>query len=111
MATNFEDGQRVLAARWPGENCWYPGKVYHVDQVNNVVIDFEEGGRAHVPADRVKLFDWDAGTRVHCNMKRMGSRNDMATIVELEPGSGRVKLKFDDSPNVMSTFTHRCSSD
>ncbi|TVQ41288.1 MAG: hypothetical protein EA370_02430 [Wenzhouxiangella sp.] len=60
----FQPGDWVLA-RWQGAAYWFPGVVERVEG-NRVIVAYDDGTRETRPANQVKTYDWDVGTRVEC---------------------------------------------
>lgn len=52
-------------ARWQDGQYWFPG-VIESRSGNVVTIAYDDGTRETLSLDKVRPFDWAAGTRVHC---------------------------------------------
>jgi PAS domain-containing protein len=99
-----EPGQRVLG-RWRGGDHWFPAVVRGVGD-GIVALDYDDGDREEVPADAVRLLDWEVGTRIEAIWSGNG-RHYEASIIDIAPDGSSLTVRFDDGI-VEETVTARC---
>ncbi len=99
----FRQGDAVLG-HYRGGRFLFPGVVGEADS-QTVTIAYADGDRETLPADRVRPFDWQAGTMVDAIRSGDGGWY-AATITEIGAGD-RLTVRFDDGV-VEETERGRC---
>ncbi len=105
--TDFQPGDWVLC-QWRGGHLWFPGVVHSVNG-GSVAIQYDDGTSEIRPANQVKPFDWDVGSRIHAVWSGNGQWYD-ATITEVDENGSGLTVRFDDGI-VEKTVTARCRSE
>ena len=108
MGGEFQPGDWVLG-QWQGGSLWFPGVVHSVGENGSVAVQYDDGTSEIRPANQVKPFDWQVGSRIDA----IWSGNDQwyaATITEMDEGGSRLTVRFDDGI-IEETVTGRCRSE
>ena len=105
---DYNPGDRVLA-QWQGDRLWFPGVVHSVGEDGSVAIRYDDGTSEIRPANQVKPYDWDVGTRIDAIWSGNGQWY-AATIIEADPDGSILAVRFDDGI-VEQTVTGRCRSE
>lgn len=98
-------GDWVLS-RWRGSSQYFPGVVQgrHGNLVN---IRFDDGTTEGVPADQVRPYDWQVGSKIECRWTD-GSWYG-ATIAAMGNDGASLTVRYDDGV-VQNTSTGACRS-
>ena len=108
MRGEFNPGDWVLA-QWQGGRLWFPGVVHSVGDDGSLAIAYDDGTSEIRPANQVKRYDWDVGTRIDAIWSGDGQWY-AATITEADPDGSNLIVRFDDGI-VERTVTGRCRSE
>lgn len=91
---SFYPGDRILA-QWDGGSLWFPGKVHSLGEDGSVAVLYDDGMSDIRPANQVKPFDWQVGSRIDAVWSGNGQWY-AARIMEMSPDGRRVGVRFDD---------------
>jgi hypothetical protein len=105
--SDFQPGDWVLG-QWQGGSLWFPGVVHSVGADGSVAIAYDDGTSEIRPANQVKPYDWQVGSRIEAIWSGNGQWYD-ATIIEADAGGSNLTVRFDDGI-VEETVTGRCRS-
>ena len=108
MISEFNPGDWVLA-QWQGGHLWFPGVVHSVGEDGSVAIRYDDGTSEIRPANQVKPYDWDVGSRIDAIWSGNGQWY-AATITEADP-DGRTSPSASTTASSSSTVTGRCRSE
>ena len=61
--SDFQAGDWVLG-QWQGGSLWFPGVVHSVGADGSVAIAYDDGTSEIRPANQVKPYDWQIGSRI-----------------------------------------------
>ncbi|MGZ8348947.1 MAG: tudor domain-containing protein [Allosphingosinicella sp.] len=98
-----------ILAQWQGDRLWFPGVVHSIGEDGTVAIRYDDGTSEIRPANQVKRYDWQAGSRIQAVWSGNGRWYD-ATITQIEPDGSNLTVEFDDGI-VERTVTGRCRSE
>lgn len=104
---DYIPGDWVLC-QWQGGRYWFPGVVHSIAG-GTVAIQYDDGSSEIRPANQVRHFDWQAGTRIHAFWTADQRWYD-ATITAMAPDGARLTVRYDDGV-VEETTTSRCRSE
>ena len=107
MSGDFKPGEWILA-QWQGGRFWFPGVVHSTGEDGSVAIQYDDGTSEIRPANQVKPYDWQVGSRIHAIWSGNGQWYD-ATITDADPDGSGLVVRFDDGI-VERTVTGRCRS-
>ncbi len=105
---DFYEGDRILA-QWNGGPFWFPGRVHSVAGDGSVAVRYDDGMSDIRPANQVKPFDWEAGSRIDA----IWSGNEQwyaARIIEIEADGRTVEVRFEDDGIRETRDTGQCRS-
>ena len=102
-----QDAGDWVLAQWQGGNDWYPG-VVQSRSGNQVTIRYDDGTMETRPANQVRRYDWQVGTRVVCRWSN-GQWYDAAITAMGRDGS-TISVRYDDGDTEI-TQTGRCRSE
>ena len=105
--SGFQPGDWVLG-QWQGGSLWFPGVVHSVGADGSVAIAYDDGTSEIRPANQVKPYDWQVGSRIEAIWSGNGQWY-AATIIEADAGGSKLKVRFDDGIEE-ETVTGRCRS-
>lgn len=103
---DFLPGDWVLC-QWRGGHYWFPGVIHSING-HSIAIQYDDGSSEFRPANQVKHYDWQIGTRIHAFWTGDNRWYD-ATITEMEPNGAHLTVRYDDG-TIEKTVTSRCRS-
>jgi hypothetical protein len=98
-----------VLAQWQGGRFWFPGVVHSLGEDGSVAISYDDGTSEIRPANQVRRYDWEVGTRIDAIWSGDGQYY-AATITEADPDGSNLIVHFDDGI-VERTVTGRCRSE
>lgn len=105
--SDFQPGDRILA-QWNGGRFWFPGSVHSVGD-GSVAIQYDDGMSDIRPANQVKRFDWEVGSRIDAVWSGNGQWY-AARITEIDESDRQVSVRFEDDGIREETTSDRCRS-
>ncbi len=97
-------GEWVLG-QYQGGRYWFPG-IVAASGNGKVTIRYDDGTRETLSPERVRLYDWKAGSRIECRWKNGGDWY-AGRVVFLDKAT--LHIKYDDG-DFEKTSTGRCRS-
>ncbi len=104
----FREDDRVLA-QWDGGSFWFPGRVHSVAADGSVAVRYDDGMSDIRPANQVKHFDWQVGSRIDAIWSGNGHWY-AARIMEMEPDGRTMHVRFEDDGIREARDTGQCRS-
>jgi len=104
----YYEGDRVLA-QWNGGEFWFPGRVHGTGSDGSVAIRYDDGMSDIRPANQVKPFDWQVGSRIDAIWSGNGQWY-AARIMGIDPDGRSVEVRFDDDGIRETRDTAECRS-
>jgi len=108
MADNFRPGDRILA-QWEGGSLWFPGSVHSVGEDGSVAVQYDDGMSEIRPANQVKRFDWEMGSRIDAIWSGNGAWY-AARIMEMDARGTRLMVRFEDDGIREERHSGQCRS-
>ena len=108
MVSDYTPGDWVLG-QWQGGRWWFPGVVHSIGEDGSVAIRYDDGTTEIRPANQVKRYDWQVGSRIDAIWSGDGLWY-AAEIIEADPDGANIKVRFDDGIEE-ETVTGRCRSE
>ena len=105
--SDFRPGDRILA-QWNGGRFWFPGSVHSVGE-GSVAVQYDDGMSDIRPANQVKHFDWETGSRIDAIWSGNGQWY-AARIMEIDESGRYVGVRFEDDGIREETTSARCRS-
>jgi hypothetical protein len=105
---SYQEGDRILA-QWDGGALWFPGRVHSVGGDGSVAVQYDDGMSDIRPANQVKPFDWQVGSRIDAIWSGNGRWYE-ARIMALDPYGLTVEVRFEDDGIREPRDTAQCRS-
>jgi hypothetical protein len=102
------EGDRILA-QWDGGSFWFPGRVHSVGGDGSVAVKYDDGMSDIRPANQVKPFDWEVGSRIDAIWSGNGKWY-AARIMDMDADGGNVLVRFEDDGIREARATGQCRS-
>lgn len=97
-------GDWVLSP-WRGSRVLYPG-VIESRQGSTVTVRFDDGSFESRPANTIRFFDWEPGSRISCQWS--DGRWYNAVIVSLSSDGYNMRIRYDQDGSLEDTTTGSC---
>jgi hypothetical protein len=97
-------GDWVLSP-WRGSRVLYPG-VIESRSGTTVTVRFDDGTSETRQASTMRVFDWQAGSRIACQWSDDQWYN--AVILSLSSNGYNMRIRYDDDATVEDTTTGKC---
>ena len=97
-------GDWVLSP-WRGSRVLYPG-VIESRSGTTVTVRFDDGSVESRPANTVRFFDWEPGSRIACQWS--DGRWYNAVIVALSENGYNMTIRYDQDGSLEDTTTGSC---
>ena len=107
VASAQQHGDWVLA-RWKGDRYWFPG-VVQSRAGDKVTIAYDDGTKETLPANLVRPYDWDVGSRVACQWQG-GTEWYAGKITAMSKDGVTISVAYDDGDREQ-TRTGSCRSE
>jgi hypothetical protein len=104
----FSEGDRILA-QWDGGEFWFPGRVHSVGGDGSVAVRYDDGMSDIRPANQVKPFDWEVGSRIDAIWSGNGKWY-AARIMDMAEDGRSVLVRFEDDGIREGRETGQCRS-
>ncbi len=98
-------GDWVLSP-WRGSRVLYPG-VIESRSGSTVTVRFDDGSVESRPANTVRFYDWEPGSRIACQWSGDG-KWDNAVIVSLSSDGYGLRIRYDQDGSIEDTTTGSC---
>jgi hypothetical protein len=98
-------GEWVLSP-WRGSRVLYPG-VIEARSGTTVTVRFDDGSVESRPANTVRFFDWEPGSRISCQWDVDGKWYN-AVIVTLSDNGYNMRIRYDQDGSLEDTTTGAC---
>jgi hypothetical protein len=98
-------GDWVLSP-WRGSRVLYPG-VIEARNGTTVTVRFDDGSVESRPANTVRFFDWEPGSRIACQWAVDGKWYN-AVIVSLSDDGYNMRIRYDQDGSLEDTTTGAC---
>lgn len=105
--SGFQPGDRILA-QWNGGRFWFPGSVHSVGD-GSVAVQYDDGMSDIRPANQVKPFDWETGSRIDAIWSGNGQWY-AARIMAIDESGRHVSVRFEDDGIREEVISARCRS-
>lgn len=97
-------GDWVLSP-WRGSRVLYPG-VIEARSGSTVTVRFDDGSVESRPANTIRFFDWEPGSRISCQWS--DGRWYNAVIVTLTSDGYNMRIRYDQDGSLEDTTTGSC---